>query len=203
MTADSPRTAPQGFGPDTRERMPLPDAAVMTPAQREAAQALIDSPRKAVYGPFVALLRSPPLLDRVARLGESLRFDGALDPRVRELAICAVARHVSNQFEWVMHAPLAIQAGVSAEAIEALRTGARPAALAQDEAVALAFVHELLATHGAGDATYARTAQAFGEEGIVELTTLVGYFAMVSWVMNVARTPSLASTQAPLPGLPA
>ena len=27
----------------------------------------------------------------------------------------------------------------------------------------------------------------FGEQGVVELTTLVGYFAMVCWVMNVAR----------------
>ena len=57
--------------------------------QRAAAQALIDGPRKGVYGPFLPLLRSPQLLDRVARLGEHLRFGGTLDARVRELATCA------------------------------------------------------------------------------------------------------------------
>ena len=188
---------PQGHAQPGGERLPMPQDAAMTPAQREAAQALIDGPRKGVYGPFLPLLRSPALLDRIGRVGEYLRFDSVLDGRVRELAICAVARHVSNQFEWVMHAPLAVKAGVSEATIEALRAGARPKQLPADEEAALDFTRELLQTHGVSDAGYAAALQVFGEQGVVELTTLVGYFAMVCWVMNVARTPAQEGAAGP------
>jgi 4-carboxymuconolactone decarboxylase len=186
---------PQGSAQPWRERLPMPAQADMDEAQRAAAQALIDGPRKGVYGPFLPLLRSPELLDRVAKLGEQLRFGGTLDARVRELATCAAARHVSNQFEWLMHAPLAVKAGVSAQAIETLRVGARPKGLPDDEDAALDFTQELLATHGASELTYARALELFGEPGVVELTVLVGYFVMVSWLMNVAHTPPQAGAQ--------
>ena len=194
---DAAREPDAGLG--RGERLPLPDLAAMTVAQREAAQALVDRPRKGVYGPFLPLLRSPQLLDRVAKLGEYLRFESVLEPRIRELATCAVARHVGNQFEWTMHAPLAVKAGVAAESVESLRLGARPRDLPAGDETALDFTRELLHTHGVSDPTYAAALQAFGEQGVVELATLVGYFAMVCWVMNVARTPAQAS--APGPGL--
>lgn len=188
---------PQGYAHPGGERLPMPAEHTLSPAQRDAAQALINGPRKGVYGPFLPLLRSPQLLDRVAKMGEYLRFESVLDARIRELVTCAVARHASNQFEWTMHAPLAVKAGVSQAAIEALRVGARPRQLQGDEEVALDFTGELLATHGVSDPTYAASLRAFGEQGVVELTALIGYFAMVNWVMNVARTPAQASAAGP------
>jgi 4-carboxymuconolactone decarboxylase len=185
----------QGFSQPPRERLPMPDAQSMSDAQRAAAQALTDGPRKGVYGPFLPLLRSPALLDRFARVGEYLRFESVLDARVRELAICAVARHTTNQFEWLMHAPLAIQAGVSQASIASLRAGSRPRDMARNEEAALDFTHELLTTHGVSDPTYDLALEHFGEQGVVELATLAGYFAMACWLMNVARTPAQSSAQ--------
>ncbi len=202
MSADNIHPAHQGFAPAGRERLPMPSAQQMTPAQREAADALIAGPRKGVYGPFLPLLRSPVLLDRVAKMGEYLRFESSIDARIRELVTCAVARHVSNQFEWLMHAPLAVKAGVASSTIEALHAGARPANLPDDEEIALDFTRELLASHGVSDPTYAKALQLLGEQGVVELTMLIGYFAMVSWLMNVARTPSTANGE-PLAAFPA
>src|SRR6478735_6810191 len=155
--------ARQGFTDPWRERLPMPDAAMLTPPQREAADALIAGPRKGVYGPFLPLLRSPQLLDRVARVGEYLRFESVLDARIRELVTCAAARHVTNQFEWLMHAPLAIKAGVAEATIEALRVGARPKGLPADEEAALDFTTELLHTHGTSEPTYACALAQFGE----------------------------------------
>lgn len=193
----APAGARQGFTEPWRERLPMPPADAMNAQQREAAQALIAGPRKGVYGPFLALLRSPRLLDRVAGLGETLRFDGVLDARVRELAICVAARHVTNQFEWQMHAPLAVKAGVAQAAIDALGAGARPKGLPPDEEAALDFAAELLQHHGASEPAYAAALGAFGEQGVVELATLLGYFVMVSWLMNVAHTPGPAQAQVP------
>ena len=193
----------QGFGADARERLPMPAIEAMNDAQRAAAQALIDGPRKGVYGPFLPLLRCPELLDRVAKIGEYLRFGSGLDARVRELVTCAAARQSGNQFEWLMHAPLAMQAGVDAGAIEGLRVGARPKELKPDEECALDFAQELMRSHGVSDPTYAAALARFGEQGVVELTTLVGYFTMVNWVMNVARTPALPSARGePLQAMP-
>lgn len=186
---------PQGFAADARERLPMPAPETMNDAQRAAAQALIDGPRKGVYGPFLPLLRSPDLLDRVAKVGEYLRFGSGLDARVRELVTCATARHAGNQFEWLMHAPLAVKAGVGEAAIEQLRAGARPRGLAPDEECALDFAQELLHTHGVSDPTYARALAQFGEQAMVELSTLIGYFMMVNWLMNVARTPAQLGAQ--------
>ncbi|MGJ7507010.1 carboxymuconolactone decarboxylase family protein [Variovorax sp. GT1P44] len=179
----------QGHTLPWAERLPMPAADAMSDAQRAAAQALIDGPRKAVFGPFIPLLQSPVLMERIGVLGEYLRFDSKLDARVRELVTCAVARHVGNQFEWVLHAAAAVKAGVSAEAIEALRLGRRAAPLADDEQLALDFATELLLHHGVSEPTYAAAVERFGAGPVVDLSALVGYFAMVCWVMNVAHTP--------------
>jgi 4-carboxymuconolactone decarboxylase len=177
--------------------------ADMDEAQNAAAKALIEGPRKGVFGPFVPLLRTPELLDRVAKVGEYLRFGSGLDGRVRELVICAVSRHVSNQFEWLMHSPLALAAGISEQTIEALRVGQRPDNLRKDEQLALDFTCELLTTHGVSGSTYSQSEATFGQKGIVELSTLIGYFVMVSWLMNVAKTPAQQSGHAkPLDAFP-
>ena len=80
-------------------RSRAPADAGARPARSSAesrAQALIDGPRKGVYGPFVPLFRSPAPLERMAKVGEYLRFDSMLEPRLRELATCVAARHVST-----------------------------------------------------------------------------------------------------------
>lgn len=190
MTTHHPAAAAsQGFSSPASERLPMPAAETMSAAQREAADALIAGPRKAVFGPFIPLLRSPALMARVGQVGEYLRFDSMLDVRVRELAMCLVARHVSNQFEWLMHAPLARKAGVPQASLDAIAEGRYPHSTAPDEAAMVDLVTELLQHHGVSDSSYAAALALFGEQGVVELTTLVGYFTMVCWVMNVARTP--------------
>lgn len=187
----------QGFDPAAAERMPLPPLEALNPAQRAAADALIAGPRKAVFGPFVPLLRTPVLLERVAALGETLRFASGLDARVRELCICMAARHVGNQFEWLMHAPLAAKAGVAPAVLDDVRAGRMPRPVPDDERAAAEFTAEMLAHDGVCDATYAAALAAFGEAGVVELATLAGYFVMVSWLMNVARTPFAQAPAAP------
>lgn len=188
---------PQGFGPTTSERLPLPARADMSEAQLVAAQALVDGPRKAVFGPFVPLLQTPVLMERIGKTGEALRFDGTLPERVRELAICVVARETANQFEWQTHAPLAVKAGVPQAAIDALAAGCSADGLQADEACAVEFVRELMRRHGVGDDSYAAATSCFGKAGTVELTALAGYFAMVCWIMNVARTPGPAGSTTP------
>ena len=142
------------------------------------------------------MLRSPELMGRIGKVGEYLRFESLLEERIRELVTCFAARHVSNQFEWLMHAPLALKAGVAQTTLDAIAAGKRPQGLPADEAAVLDFSAELLQHHGVSDATYQETMALLGEQGVVELSSLIGYFVMVCWVMNVSRTPALP-VQAP------
>lgn len=95
---------PQGFGLSKSERLPIPERSAMNDAQREATDAIVNNLRKVIVGPFVPLLQTPLLMGRIGKTGEALRFDGSLPERVRELAICVVARETGNQFEWQNHA---------------------------------------------------------------------------------------------------
>ncbi len=170
-------------------RMSPLTAEQMTPLQRAAADELTAGPRKGVKGPFVALLRSPELLARVQKVGEFLRFQSSLSPRVSEFATLIVARAWSQQFEWFTHVPLSLKAGTAQATIDALRDGRRPTTMDNEEALVHDFTTELLRQHGASEVTYRRAAEHFGEHGVVELTSLIGYFVMVSMVLNVTHTP--------------
>jgi 4-carboxymuconolactone decarboxylase len=183
------------------DRMPPLPAELLDEAQGKAAAALIAGPRKAVKGPFIPLLRSPVLLDRLQRVGEYIRYDSSLPPRLSEFAMLVVARAWTQQFEWFTHVPLAMKAGTSEETIAALHDGRRPTGMHADEALVYDFVTELLAHHGVCDATYAAGVSRLGERGVIDLVGLVGYFITVSAVLNVARTPAEKPEDAP--GLPA
>ena len=103
----------------------------MTNAQRVVAQAIIDGPRKAVYGPFVPLLRSPELMQHAQRMGEYLRFRSAIGTRLSELAILVTARQWNQKVEWAIHAPIAAKCGIDRAIIDAIAQRS-----SQDKAIA-------------------------------------------------------------------
>ena len=186
------------------DRMPPIPRERMTDAQRAAADELIAGPRKGVKGPFIPLLRSPELMARLQKVGEYLRFGSALPPRLSEFATLLVARQWTQQFEWGVHVPLAIAAGTDPRTIETLREGGRPSTMSAEEALVYDLVAELDAERGVSDARYAATVAALGEHGVLDLLGLVGYFATISMVLNVARTPADAPAGVvPLPTRPA
>lgn len=186
------------------DRMPPLDPATMTPAQREAAQALAAGPRGGVKGPFIPLLRSPQLMDRLQKVGECLRFQSSLQARISELVVLVVSRQWTQQFEWFVHVPLALDAGVKPETIASLAEGRRPDTMTADEEIVYDFCTELLRTKGVSELTYRRAVEHFGEQGVIDMLGLLGYFTTVSMVMNVAHTPPPKDDRvSPLRSLPA
>jgi len=92
----------------TTDRLPPLSPDALTDAQRLAADAIVNGPRGALYGPFVPLLRSPELMECAQRMGEYLRYRRALGQRLSELVILLVAREWDQQVEWAIHAPIAV-----------------------------------------------------------------------------------------------
>lgn len=177
----------------SKDRLPPIDPADMTPSQQAAAQAVIEGPRGAVYGPFVPLLRSPELMDHAQRLGEYLRYRSAIGSRLSELAILVTARHWDQQVEWSIHAPAAAQAGIDAAAIDAIARDQRPPALTPDEEAVYDFSLELHRDKRVSDASYARALALLGERGVVDLMAISGYYTFLAMVMNAAQTAAPAS----------
>lgn len=185
--------------PPQGNRMPALLPAAMSDAQRKAAEELTAGPRGGVKGPFIPLLRSPALMDALQKVGEYLRFRSSLEPRISELLMCAVSREWTQHFEWHVHVPLALAAGVKPETIESLSEGRRPAAMAPDEEAAYDLLEELVRTKGVSEATYRRALGHFGEPGIIDMLGVIGYFTTMAMVLNVAHTPP--TTHAAVPAL--
>jgi 4-carboxymuconolactone decarboxylase len=174
-------SGPERFGAVPAERL--------TPQHREAIAAFRQLRRIDLFGPFVPLLWSPDVMLRTAALGEHLRERSVFPRRLSELMILIAARHWGQQYEWSLHCPIAIRAGIDRAITEAIAEGRRPAAMSDDQAILYDFCTELVETQGVGDATYGRVREAFGEQGVVEAAVIIGYYSMLGMVLNTARTP--------------
>jgi 4-carboxymuconolactone decarboxylase len=114
-----------------------------------------------------------------------LRWGSSLPPALSELAICLTARHLRANYEWHAHAPLAVEAGVPASAIEAIRTGAIPSFAAKGQALVYRIVTELIDTKRLSDASFAEAIAALSEQGVVDLGTIIGYYTAIGNALNV------------------
>ena len=148
-----------------------------------------------IFGPFIPLLWSPDAMSRIAAVGEYLRLRSVFPPRLSEFLILITARHWTQQYEWSLHCPIAIAAGVEPAVADAIAEGRRPPQMSGEQAILYDFCTELLQQQGVSDAVYARALAAFGEKGIVEAIAITGYYSMLAMVLNTARTP-------PVPGGP-
>jgi 4-carboxymuconolactone decarboxylase len=157
----------------------------LTPAQQGVVDKMLAGPRGGMRGPFESLLVRPELCDRVQHLGAYCRFDTTLERDVAELAIILTGKHWQAQFEFWAHARLAREVGLPEEVIEAVRTGAPIETDNTSYRAVHAFVTEYFATNRVSDATYAQARAALGDEGVVDLVGLVGYYGLVSFTLNV------------------
>ena len=140
----------------------------MTPAQQQAIEEFRRLRGTEPFGPFVALLKSPELLTRVSALGEYLRYRSALPPRLSEFVILITAAHWHQSYEWDLHAPIAVKAGVAQATIDALAAGQRPNGLAEDEAALFDFCRAVHAGGREAEAVRARAVEAVGEQGVID-----------------------------------
>jgi 4-carboxymuconolactone decarboxylase len=173
----------------------------MSTEQQRVAQTIVAGPRGSVRGPFVPLLRSPELADRIRALGDYVRFESDLPPLLRELAILVVARFWSAHYEWHAHRQAALKAGMNPEIPESIAQGRRPSSLSSDEALIYDFFSQLLDKRDVRDEIYRAAVERFGEKALIELIGAAGYYSMISLVLNANRTPT-PEGGSPLPALP-
>jgi 4-carboxymuconolactone decarboxylase len=182
-----------------QNRMPEIPADKLTEAQKKALDQFISKRGgPLVRGPFLALLRSPDVMTPAELLGEYLQFKTVLPPKLREFTILITARQWTQDTEWNSHVAIAEKNGVSAEIAAALAAGERPPGMAEDEAAVYDFCDELHRNHSVSDATYSKALAKFGEQGVVDLISVNGYYTWFAMIMNSVRTPAYT----PIAGMP-
>ena len=177
--------------------------AEMNTEQRAMIEHLLSGERAGTGGPFNVLLRSPEMGDLAQQLGARVRYHSALPVRLNEMAILLTARHWTAQYEWYAHKLLALQAGLAQGVVDAIAQGRRPASMQPDEQALYDFGTELLETKQVGDNAFRAAIAAFGERGVVDLLCNMGYYHLVSMVLNVDRYPLPADAKPELAPLQA
>jgi len=156
-------------------------------AQKDAAADFFATRKVGFSGPWHVFIRSPELLTHAQRMGEYLRYRCKLSGRISEFVILLVARDWTQDYEFGTHRKHGLKAGLTDAIVDAIREGRRPDGLDDDLCIIWDFVTELLRARRVSDTTYGRALARFGEQGIIDLAGIIGYYSLLAMTMNVAR----------------
>lgn len=184
----------------SRSRRLLP--AELDPAQKALYDAIVNGPRAsqsglarvvdddgALEGPFNAFLLMPPLGEALQVVGATLRYESGLPDRLREIAILVVAAQRDADFERFAHEPIARSLGLTDGQLSDIRAGDYDALDGQDALVARA-AREMMDDGDLADTTYDELHSTIGRAQLFELTTVVGYYALLALQLRVFQVPT-------------
>jgi 4-carboxymuconolactone decarboxylase len=171
-------------------RLPILNESQLTPAQRALLQSIRSGPRGSsttIRGPFAVFLHAPAFGELAQQLGGHCRFNTGVSPRLSEFAILVTARLWRAQYEWFAHVPQAERAGVKPQTIRDLHKGRVPKTAPKDERAVYDFIQELYKTRRVSDKTFGRVRALLGDAATVELVGILGYYVLISMILNVFR----------------
>jgi 4-carboxymuconolactone decarboxylase len=171
----------------SQNRLPAIPPENYTAEQQQAAEEFLAARKVAVFGPFQALMYSPQVMNQARALGDYLRFNSAIGNKLSEVVILVTAREWSQDYEWYLHGPIALKAGIRKEVADAIADGRRPEGMTDDEQIVYDFSIELHRNKRVSDQTYDRAEKRFGKKGVVDLTGINGYYTFLAMEMNMAR----------------
>jgi 4-carboxymuconolactone decarboxylase len=170
-------------------RVPALSVEALNDEQRRVYYAIAAGPRGSVPGPLAVWLQSPQLAQRAQELGVFCRYGSSLPARLSELAIVTTAAYWRAGYEWYAHAALALHAGITEEALEAIRKRETPVLVQPDERIVYEFATELLTTHRIPDTTWMRAQQILGMHSVVDLVGVLGYYGLISMTITAFEIP--------------
>lgn len=163
---------------------------IVAEGRRASESSALYDEQGGLVGPFNAFLYRPGVGRHLAELGEQVRFDSLVPRRLIEVAVLTVGAHWRSNFEWWAHTRLARRFEVADEVIEAIGRGEQPAFDRDDEAVVHRFSRQLLETGRVDDEAYAAARELLGDAGLVDLVSLVGFYCVISVLLNTFRVPT-------------
>jgi 4-carboxymuconolactone decarboxylase len=179
----------QTFAAMAQDRLPPIPPEKYDEAQKKAAAEFLAARKVPVFGPFEPLMRSPELMNQARAMGDYLRYKPAVGTTLSELVILVTAREWTQDYEWHVHQPIALKAGIKPEILDAIRDGRRPVGMSEAQEIVYDFSDELHRNKRVADATWERALKKFGEQGVVDLVGINGYYTFLAMTMNASRYP--------------
>ena len=168
-------------------RMPTIQPEKYSDEQKKAADEFLAARKVPVFGPFEPLMYSPQVMTQARSMGDYLRYHSAIGNKLSELAILVTAREWGQDYEWYVHSPIALKGGISKEIVDAIADGRLPEGMTEDEGIVYNFSMELHKNKRVSDQTFERAEKRFGKKGVIDLTGINGYYALLAMQMNVVR----------------
>ena len=176
-----------GLPARAEDRLPTIAPAQYNDEQKQAAAEFLTARKVPVFGPFEPLMHSPQVMSQARSMGDYLRYKSALGNTLSELVILVTAREWTQDYEWYVHHPIALKAGIKPEVADAIAEGRRPAGMSEDEEIVYDYTTELARTKQVSSKTFERAKARFGAKGVVDLTGIAGYYTLLAMELNVAQ----------------
>jgi 4-carboxymuconolactone decarboxylase len=170
-------------------RLPNIDPQDYTDEQKAAAEEFEAARNRPLFGPFEPLMHSPQVMNKARAFGDYLRYNSAIGNTLSELVILITAREWAQDYEWYVHYPIALKAGISKEIADAIAEGRRPNGMSEDETIVYDFSIELHRNKQVSDVTFKAALDRFGHQGVVDLTGINGYYTFLAMQMNMTEYP--------------
>ena len=177
------------FDAEAQNRLPTIPPADYNAEQTRAAEEFLAARKTQVFGPFEPLMYSPILMNLARGMGDYLRYKPAIGTTLSELAILVTAREWTQDYEWYVHYPIALKAGIKKELADSIALGRTPVGMSEDEALVYQFAWELNRNKRVTDEACARVEARFGKQGAVDLAGICGYYTFLAMELNMARYP--------------
>ena len=172
---------PTDIYPETGNRFP----SVKRDALNEAGKKIYDA-RVDAFGPGSIRLYSQPVADSMTEVNDYLRRKSGLEPRLVELAILVTAREMDCEYVWTAHEPAAQKAGLQQAIIDTVKFRRPLTLLGEKETVIVQLGRDSIGKHKVGSDTFARAVKLFGNQGVVNIVSLMGDYAATTMLLNVA-----------------
>jgi 4-carboxymuconolactone decarboxylase len=160
----------------------------LSPEAQEVFDGIAAS-RGRVGGPFSMLMHSPQVALHAGNLGHYLRFESLLPDADREFLTMAAAREADCGYEWASHHRLALQEGVPEATLDAIANRTDLDGVDEPYALLARVAREITRDHRLTDAAFAATQERYGDQGVLEVVALVGYYSMLAAVLNAMEVP--------------
>jgi 4-carboxymuconolactone decarboxylase len=161
------------------------DPDKMSDEQLKVYNKIISGPRGKFGGPFPVLLRLPKAADLIQELGSWLRFESKMPSHLREIVILMTAHQWNCKIEWEAHAIIAEREGVSRDLIDSIKFNKISNNVSERELAVIKFCNELENNKFISDSTYSSTVDILGLDTTIEVTIILGYYSMLSMILNV------------------
>lgn len=184
--SDAERALPPDVDPESYSRLPALERSELDAEGRRAWDHVVGDGPRPLTGPAAVSMYSPKVAEAFHDLNQYLRNEGVIEQRYYEVAILHAAWEFEQAYEWSAHEGAARDAGVPDAVIDTIKYDREPENLSTKDTLIIELGRALFRDHEVGSELYADVVEHFGEQGIVELTTIMGDYVMAGLVLTAA-----------------